>query len=225
MTHASILSRLTLAGALLLAGAGVGAASPTSEDFYRGRAAPPDWLPNPNCEAQAVLPSKASYRQLAACHASRFGMPPALAHAVIEIESRFNPDAKGADGEVGLMQIMPATARLLGFRGSLEELAAPAANIPLGVRYLAQAYQLAGGDLCTTVMKYRAGHRESRFSVLSVRYCEKARAILTRDGQPVAGTVPVATFGFNAFKGSGVAGGGDAKGVCTRRVLVPGPPT
>jgi hypothetical protein len=215
---------MLVATALVLNGAGVSAATELWEDFYKGRAAPSDWLPQPRCELTTALSSKASFKALAGCHAARYGMPPALAHAVMEIESRFNPEAKGAAGEVGLMQVMPATARLLGFRGSGDELADPATNIPLGVRYLAQAYQLARGDLCTTVMKYRAGHRESRFSVLSVHYCEKARAILEREGQPVVGVLPVATFGFNAFKESTATGGGrNAKGVCTRRVLVPGP--
>ena len=217
--------RIALAAIVLaLSGAGAGAASSLPEEFYRGRAAPPDWLPKPVCEAKADLSSREAYKEFAACHASRYGMPPVLAHAVIEIESKFDPDARGAAGEVGLMQVMPATARLLGFRGSSEELANPATNIPLGVRYLAQAYQLAGGDLCTTVMKYRAGHRESRFSVLSVRYCEKARAILAREGQPVVGAVPVATFGFSAFRQAGAAGAGaGSESVCIRRVLVPGP--
>ena len=85
------------------------------------------------------------------------------------------------------MQVMPATARLLGFRGSLDELADPATNIPLGVQYLAQAYQLARGDLCTTVMKYRAGHGETRFSIRSVDYCKRAREILSGAGHKVSG--------------------------------------
>ncbi|MGT2504613.1 hypothetical protein ACVOMS_34935 [Bradyrhizobium guangxiense] len=62
--------------------------------------------------------------------------------------------------------------------------------------YLAQAWAKAGGDLCTALMKYRAGHGETRFSQLSVDYCIKARARLAAKGYPVTGSVPVATFGF-----------------------------
>ena len=216
--------RIALAAMLFGLAAGAADASSTPAGFYRGRAAPPEWLPKPSCEAMVILASRESYKELTACHAARYGMPPVLAHAVMEIESKFNAGARGAAGEVGLMQVMPATARMLGFRGSADELADPATNIPLGVRYLAQAYQLAGGDLCTTVMKYRAGHRESRFSVLSVRYCEKARAILAREGQPVAGVLPVATFGCGAFGEAGApAAGAGSQGVCIRRLLVPGP--
>ncbi|WP_162244921.1 transglycosylase SLT domain-containing protein, partial [Aminobacter sp. DSM 101952] len=90
-------------------------------------------------------------------------LPAEFALAVMEIESFYDPEARGGDGEVGLMQVMPATARMMGFRGTLDDLAEPRTNIALGVRYLAGAFRLAGGDLCTTVMKYRAGHAETRF--------------------------------------------------------------
>ncbi|MER9938766.1 lytic transglycosylase domain-containing protein [Mesorhizobium sp. M0088] len=173
--------------------------------------------------------TRQTFKAFASCQASIHGLEPLLAHAVMEIESGFDPGVQGADGEVGLMQVMPATARMLGFRGSLDDLSAPATNIALGVRYLAQANRLAGGDLCTTVMKYRAGHNESRFSAHSVRYCQRARAILAREGIEVTGPLPVATFGFSAFSGGegGAAAqfwpGKGAKGVCVRRLFVPGP--
>ena len=91
---------------------------------------------------------------------------------------------------------MPPTAKLLGFKGSNDELGVPATNIKLGTTYLAQAWQRAGKDICTAVMKYRAGHNETRFSVLSVNYCRKVRKRLKAAGYPVTGKVPKATFGF-----------------------------
>jgi len=176
-----------------------------------------------HCDA-ATEWTRQTLKAFASCQASIYGLEPVLAHAVMEIESGFDPDVQGADGEVGLMQVMPATARMLGFRGSLDDLSAPATNIALGVRYLAQANKLAEGDLCTTVMKYRAGHNESRFSALSVRYCQRARAILARQGIEVTGPLPVATFGFSAFQSVGEGGApAQGKGVCVRRVFVPGP--
>lgn len=176
------------------------------------------------CDA-ATQWTRQTFKAFASCQASIYGLEPVLAHAVIEIESGFDPDARGADGEVGLMQVMPETARTLGFRGSLDDLSMPATNIALGVKYLAQANRLAAGDLCTTVMKYRAGHNESRFSALSVRYCERARAILAREGFEVSGPLPVATFGFSAFSAGGEDGTPAAQGnrVCVRRLFVPGP--
>ncbi|MER9657852.1 transglycosylase SLT domain-containing protein [Mesorhizobium sp. M0152] len=176
-----------------------------------------------NCEAAAQW-TRQTFKAFATCQASLYGLEPVLAHAVMEIESGFDPGVQGADGEIGLMQVMPATARMLGFRGSLDDLSAPATNIALGVRYLAQANSLAAGDLCTTVMKYRAGHNESRFSALSVRYCQRARAILAREGYEVTGPLPVATFGLSAFPTAGDGGvPGQGRGVCVRRVFVPGP--
>lgn len=178
------------------------------------------------CQPPDVEAGRASFRTTAACEARARALPAEYALAVMEIESFYDPEARGGDGEVGLMQVMPATARLLGFSGNLDELADPHTNIVLGVRYLAQAFRLAGGDLCTTVMKYRAGHAETRFSALSVRYCERAREILRRDGYVVTGKVPEATFGFAAVAGLGPVGApaaGAVKGVCVRRSLVPGP--
>jgi len=135
------------------------------------------------------------YRALIAKEAGQQGLAPAIAEAVMAVESGFNPDAVGGAGEIGLMQIMPSTARMLGFSGSNAELALPEINIHYGVTYLAQAWRLAGSDLCTATMKYRAGHGETRFSYLSVDYCVAVRAKLAARGFPVTGGVPVATFG------------------------------
>ncbi|MER9696404.1 transglycosylase SLT domain-containing protein [Mesorhizobium sp. M0179] len=191
-----------------------------------------NWLERPSLERPAPFGlrrpvrcdvasewTRATFKAFATFQASLYGLEPVLAHAVMEIESEFDPDVRGADGEVGLMQVMPATARMLGFRGSLDELGAPATNIALGVRYLAQANSLAAGDLCTTVMKYRAGHGETRFSELSVRYCRRARAILAREGFAVAGPLPVATFGLSAFPTAGDDGApAPARRICVRRL-------
>ena len=138
------------------------------------------------------------FREIARREASARGLPPALADAVMRVESGYDPRARGAAGEIGLMQVMPPTARLLGFTGDLEALADPETNIALGVRYLAEAYRRAKGDICATAMKYRAGHGETRYSVLSVRYCVRVRAHLTSLGFPLTGEVPEPTFGFRA---------------------------
>jgi hypothetical protein len=74
------------------------------------------------------------------------------------------------------MQVLPSTARLLGFGGTDQELAAPATNIRLGVTYLA----------CRASMKYRAGHGEDRMTPLLVEYCRRAREHLSVQGRQVA---------------------------------------
>jgi soluble lytic murein transglycosylase-like protein len=150
------------------------------------------------------LDGRALYRALIEKEAAHVGLSPEVADAVMAVESGYDPGAVGSSGEIGLMQVMPSTARMLGFAGPLTDLAAPEINIHYGVTYLAQAWRLAGGDLCTAVMKYRAGHGETRFSTLSVDYCVAIRAKLVARGFPVTGAVPVATFGGapGSFTGS-----------------------
>lgn len=150
--------------------------------------------------------SRAEYRQLVEREALAFGLPPALVDAVMAVESRYNPAVVGMDGEVGLMQVMLPTARMMGFAGTPAELASPEVNVHYGVRYLAGAWRRANGDLCTAAMKYRAGHGETRFSYLSVEYCTRVRAHLTANGVAVAGSVPQPTFGRTT------AGGAPARG-------------
>lgn len=142
-----------------------------------------------------VTGGRAGYRALIREQAKVAGIPPDLAEVVAEVESSLDPGVLGAAGEVGLMQVLPSTARMLGFKGTIAELADPATNVRYGVLYLATAWRLAANDLCTTVMKYRAGHGESRFSHRSVDYCLKVRAKLAARGYPVVGSVPAATFG------------------------------
>lgn len=164
--------------------------------------ASPDQAPPP---AQATMPTastqsdpREAYRRISRMEAERLGVPFELVDAVMRIESAYNPLASGAAGEVGLMQIMPPTARLLGHQGTNQDLAVPETNIRLGATYLAGAWKLGKQDICTAVMKYRAGHNETRFSVLSVRYCVRVREHLASLGYPLTGTVPEPTFGFRA---------------------------
>jgi Transglycosylase SLT domain len=151
---------------------------------------------------------RSSYRSLIEKEAARTGIAPEIAEAVMAVESGYNPGAIGGAGEIGLMQILPSTARMLGFGGSLADLAVPETNIHYGVTYLAAAWRLAAGDLCTAVMKYRAGHGETRFSFLSVNYCLAVRSRLAARGFHVTGNVPVATFGEPGWVGGVGAGGG-----------------
>lgn len=153
---------------------------------------------SPDAAVKARAERIARYRAIARAEAERRGLPAEMADAVMKVESNYNPAARGKDGEYGLMQVMPPTARLLGLEGPIETLAEPEVNIRLGVRYLAEAWRLAKGDICTAAMKYRAGHGETRFSVLSVRYCVRVREHLASLGYEVTGSIPEPTFGFRA---------------------------
>lgn len=129
---------------------------------------------------------RSHYLAVVAREAERQGFPTAVADAVVMVESAYNPSVVGTVGEVGLMQVRPSTAAMLGFSGSNEALAEPETNIRYGVEYLAQAWRLAGGDLCRALMKYRAGHGEERMTPRSVEYCRRARIHLAATGSPLA---------------------------------------
>lgn len=136
---------------------------------------------------------RAAVRALLEQEAQKAGLPAEVADAVVHIESNYDPAAIGAVGEIGLMQIRPGTAAMLGFKGNAEELAKPAINIHYGVTYLSQAWRLANGDLCRALMKYRAGHGEEVMTPRSVNYCNRARHHLAALGSSLAdGATPLA---------------------------------
>jgi hypothetical protein len=114
-------------------------------------------------------------------------LPADIAEAVVFVESNYDASTVGSVGEIGLMQVRPETAAMIGFRGTAAELANPELNIHYGVIYLSQAWRLAHGDLCRALMKYRAGHGEEMMSPLSVTYCNRARSRLATMGSPYAG--------------------------------------
>ncbi|WP_420800600.1 lytic transglycosylase domain-containing protein [Polycladidibacter stylochi] len=124
---------------------------------------------------------KSSYIQMIEKKAKKHGVPTDLAKAVVEVESNFNAKARGRAGEVGLMQIKPATARGVGFRGSVKKLFHPETNIEYGMRYLAGAHKKARGDVCGTILRYNAGHAARRMNKTSARYCKKVKTILARN--------------------------------------------
>ncbi|CAD7023709.1 lytic transglycosylase [Pseudorhizobium endolithicum] len=124
--------------------------------------------------AQAATP----YSKIIVKYAEEYGVPVDLAHAVVKIESNFDPKARGSAGEVGLMQIKPATARMMGYKGSVKNLYDPETNIQFGMKYLAAAHELGGGKTCGTILKYNAGHGAKRMNPISKRYCGKVQALL-----------------------------------------------
>ncbi|CAN7483339.1 lytic transglycosylase domain-containing protein [Rhizobium leguminosarum] len=119
-----------------------------------------------------------SYSALISKYANQYNVPVALATAVIRIESNFNPNARGSHGEIGLMQIKPATARMMGYSGSAKGLFDPETNIKYGMKYLAAAHDLGGGETCNTILKYNAGHAATRMNPVSKTYCGKVLAML-----------------------------------------------
>ena len=123
---------------------------------------------------------KQAYRSIVAKHAKKHGVPVKLAMAVVTVESNFNPNARGSSGEVGLMQLMPRTARGMGYKGTMKALHNPETNISYGMRYLAKAYKLGGKSTCGAILKYNAGHGAKRMNPISAKYCKRVKRIMAR---------------------------------------------
>lgn len=86
-------------------------------------------------EKAAAGDPRIPYLQLARAEAEAQGVDLALILGVIQKESSFNPKAKSSAGAVGLMQLLPSTARWLGLRDT-SKLTDPATNIKYGTKYI-----------------------------------------------------------------------------------------
>ncbi len=143
--------------------------------------------------AQAAdLAGRIAYLDIIRREAALRGVPAALADAVAMVETGYRADAVGTSGEIGIMQVMPATARQLGFSGTLDDLFAPPTNIALGVEYLSRAWQASGGSICRALMKYRAGLAEEVMTPLSGQYCTRALSWLASSGNDLGTPAPSA---------------------------------
>ncbi len=86
-----------------------------------------------------------------------FTIDPSLVLAFVRIETRFQPNAVSPVGAMGLMQLMPATARLLGGSSTEDELLDPEYNMTLGQRFIARLLNKYNGSIVQTAAAYNAG--------------------------------------------------------------------
>ena len=109
----------------------------------------------------AVYPTK--YSRFVEKYAEEYGVDKYLIYSVIKAESNFDEKAVSEKGAMGLMQIMPATAReaagKLGMEGfDVQELLVPEINIQIGCYYMAFLLERYMGDVTSAAAAYNAGY-------------------------------------------------------------------
>lgn len=97
--------------------------------------------------------SKTSLDSIFEAASRKYGVPVTLLKAVAKTESNFNSTAVSSCGAMGIMQLMPATAKSLGVTDPFD----PEQNIMGGAKYLAQMLKEFGGKIELAVAAYNAG--------------------------------------------------------------------
>lgn len=96
-------------------------------------------------------------RKLINQYADYYEVPRPLVHKVVQRESDYRPKARNGP-YYGMMQILPATARGMGFRGEPKELLDAETNLRWSVKYLKGAWMVSDGNMDEAVMWYARGY-------------------------------------------------------------------
>ncbi len=114
-------------------------------------------VPHAGAQVLVTKPTSREYRDtyddLIVQHAQAQNLRPDLVRAVVQVESGYNPRAVSSKGAMGLMQLMPATARQLGVRAPFD----PEENIRGGTTYLRQLLERFDGNEELALAAYNAG--------------------------------------------------------------------
>lgn len=116
------------------------------------------YLVEPRASQTALHPNETpELRALIQKYSAQYGVPESLVHRVVIRESRHRPGARNGP-YYGLMQILPATARGMGYKGSPAGLLDAETNLKYGVKYLRGAYLVANGNHDAAVKWYARGY-------------------------------------------------------------------
>jgi len=125
---------------------------------YRLNIAEPQSLRLPGrAPAEPAIPPQLAdkpYAELISSAARKAALDPALVHAVIFVESRYQAAARSPKGAIGLMQVLPETAARYGVADPAKS---PEANVKAGTLYLQDLMQLFDGRLELALAAYNAG--------------------------------------------------------------------
>jgi soluble lytic murein transglycosylase-like protein len=102
---------------------------------------------------RSVVQRPAAIREVANQIARTYDLEPGLVHSVIQVESNYNPYAISPKGALGIMQLVPSTARRFGVANVFN----PVQNIDGGVRYLKYLLDLYSGNYRLALAAYNAG--------------------------------------------------------------------
>lgn len=115
--------------------------------------AKPEEQTSDDAQASHSLLKATPYGEIISAVSEAHGVDPLLVRALIQVESGYRPKARSPKGAMGLMQLMPSTAREYKLRNPLD----PKANIEAGIKHLKSLIDRFGGDLKLSLAAYNAG--------------------------------------------------------------------
>lgn len=116
-------------------------------------------LESPTSSISPAPPSAPTLDEVIRTASKRYHLDPDLVQSLIHAESGFDTKAVSSKGALGLMQLMPRTATLLGVDDPMD----PAANVEGGTRYLRKLLDLYNQDLIKALAAYNAGPKQVAF--------------------------------------------------------------
>ncbi|MBI4228649.1 MAG: lytic transglycosylase domain-containing protein, partial [Deltaproteobacteria bacterium] len=145
-----------------------------AEDFYNSIKVVQDIrIPQAN-----ILSYPRGYSDIVRAFSKKYNIDEYLVYSVIREESRFQKNAISSASAIGLMQLMPATARLtareVGISGfNTDMLNVPRVNIELGIYYLKKVLSLFNGDIILALASYNAGPQRAEDWIVRFPNLEK----------------------------------------------------